>query len=65
MEKFHNLSTVVYEEIFNHIGEILRLKQKHDEIQIELIKEIISGGVQSGEFKPLATWMWNYFPAHW
>ncbi len=54
MDKFQNLSLVVYEEIFNHIGDILKLKQKHDEIQIELIKEIIKGGVQSGEFKDLA-----------
>lgn len=53
MDKFQNLSLVVYEEIFNHIGEILKLKQKHDEIQIELIMEIIKGGVQSGEFKDM------------
>lgn len=54
MEKFHNLSSVVYEDIFNHIGVVLKLKQKHDEIQIDLIKEILKGGVQSGEFKKLA-----------
>lgn len=54
MEKFHNLSSVVYEDIFNHIGEILKLKQKHDKLQIDLIKEIIMGGVQTGEFKKLA-----------
>jgi AcrR family transcriptional regulator len=54
MEKFHNLSTVVYEDIFNHIGEILKLKQKHDKLQIDIIKEIIVGGVQTGEFKKLA-----------
>jgi AcrR family transcriptional regulator len=53
MEKFHNLSSVVYEDIFNHIGVVLKLKQKHDEIQIDLIKEIIKGGVQSAEFKML------------
>ncbi len=53
MEKLQNLSIVVYEEIFNHIGTILKLKQKHDEIQIDVIKEIIKGGVQSGEFKEL------------
>lgn len=53
MEKLQNLSIVVYEEIFNHIGTILKLKQKHDEIQIDVIKEIIKGGVQSGEFKQL------------
>jgi AcrR family transcriptional regulator len=54
MEKFHNLSSVVYEDIFNHIGVVLKLKQKHDEIQVDLIKEILKGGVQSGEFKKLA-----------
>lgn len=53
MEKFHNLSAVVYEDIFNHIGAILKLKQKHDKLQIELVKEIIVGGVQSDEFKDL------------
>ena len=53
MEKFHNLSSVVYEDIFNHIGVVLKLKQKHDEIQIDIIKEILKGGVQSGEFKKL------------
>src|SRR4051812_16691396 len=53
MDKFHNLSSVVYEDIFNHIGVVLKLKQKHDEIQVELIKEILKGGVQSGEFKQL------------
>lgn len=53
MEKLQNLSIVVYEEIFNHIGTILKLKQKHDDIQIDIIKEIIKGGVQSGEFREL------------
>lgn len=53
MEKFHNLSSVVYEDIFNHIGVVLKLKQKHDESQVDLIKEILKGGVQSGEFKKL------------
>lgn len=53
MEKFQNLSCVVYEDIFNHIEVILKLKQKHDEIQIDLIKDIIKGGVQTGEFKEL------------
>ena len=48
MEKFHNLSSVVYEDIFNHINVVLKLKQKHDETQIELIKEILKGGVESG-----------------
>jgi AcrR family transcriptional regulator len=54
MDKFHNLSSVVYEDIFNHIGVVLKLKQRHDEIQIDLIKEILKGGVQSGEFKKLS-----------
>ncbi len=54
MEKFHNLSSVIYEDIFNHLAEILKIKVKHEEIQMDFIKEIIKGGVQSGEFKDLA-----------
>ena len=54
MEKFHNLSAVVHENICSHITHILKLKEKHDEIQVNLIKEIIGGGVQSGEFKEIA-----------
>ena len=54
LQKLLNLSAVVYEEIFNSIGEIVRLKQKHEEIQIDLITEIIQGGIQSGEFKEMA-----------
>ena len=53
MEKLQNLSIVVYEEILNHIGTVLKIKQKHDEMQIDIIKEIIKGGMQSGEFKQL------------
>lgn len=54
MERFHNLSSVVYGDIFNHIGVVLKLKQKHDETQIDLIREILKNGVQTGEFKMLA-----------
>lgn len=61
MEKFQNLSSVVYEDVLNHMQVILRLKQKHDETQIDLIKEIIKGGVQSGEFKYLEEGDMNLF----
>lgn len=54
MEKFCNLSSVIYEDIFNHLAQILKIKIKHEEIQIDLIKEILKGGVQSGEFKDMA-----------
>ncbi|MDQ6812470.1 MAG: TetR/AcrR family transcriptional regulator [Bacteroidota bacterium] len=54
MERFHNLNSVIYEDILNHIAVVLKLKQSHDEMQIDLIKEILKGGVQSGEFKKLA-----------
>lgn len=54
MEKFHNLSAVVHENICIHITEIFKLKEKHSELQIDLINEIIIGGVQSGEFKRIA-----------
>lgn len=53
VQKFHNLSAVTYKDICNNITNILQLKEKHDKIQIELIEEIIKGGVKSGEFKEL------------
>lgn len=53
MQKLHNLSAVVYEEIFNHVAKILKLKQKHEEIQVDLVTEIIKGGIHSGEFREM------------
>jgi len=53
MARFRNLSAVVYEDIFNHLEVILKLKQQHDDIQIDLVKQIVKGGVESKEFKEL------------
>lgn len=61
MEKFQNLSAVVYENICSNITNILKLKEKHDATQIDLIREIINEGVQSGEFKEIAEKNLNLF----
>lgn len=54
MGKFQNLSAVVYENLCSGLINVLKLKEKHNQIQIDLVKEIIREGVQSGEFKVLA-----------
>ncbi|MET6996301.1 TetR/AcrR family transcriptional regulator [Chitinophaga defluvii] len=53
VRNYHNLSKVVYDSILDHMCAITRIKQQHDETQINLVKEIIIGGIQAGEFKAL------------
>ncbi|HTN20682.1 MAG TPA: TetR/AcrR family transcriptional regulator [Pelobium sp.] len=49
-----NLSKVVLDDIFDHYQDIYPLKEEFEEIHLNFIKEIIKGGVQSGEFKNMA-----------
>lgn len=53
-EKFRNLSAVVYENVMNHLEMVVRLKQKHDILQIDLIQNILHNGMQSKEFKQMS-----------
>lgn len=53
-EKVQNLGEVVYNDIFNNYAEICRIKAHFETVQVDFIKEIVSGGVQSGEFKDLS-----------
>lgn len=48
-----NLSKVVREEIFDGLRKLNQIKIKYDQTQVEMMKEIITGGVQSGEFREL------------
>lgn len=50
---FQNLSTVVKEEFFDGMKKLHQIKQKYDQTQVDMMKEIITGGVQSGEFREL------------
>lgn len=48
-----NLSKVVREEIFDGLRKLHQIKIKYDQTQVEMMKEIITGGIQSGEFREL------------
>ena len=52
-EKVQNLGQVVYEDIFDNFKEICRLKAEFESVQVEIIREIVAGGVQAGEFREM------------
>ncbi len=52
-ERMHNLSQVIHDDIFDDFKEICRIKAEFETIQIEIIREIVAGGVQSGEFREM------------
>jgi AcrR family transcriptional regulator len=52
-EKLQNLSQVVYDDIFDNYKEICRLKTEFESTQVEIIREIVSGGIQAGEFREM------------
>lgn len=54
MEKFQNLSSVVYENLMSHLEEIVKLKQKHDALQVKLIQDILLNGMRQREFKEMS-----------
>lgn len=56
-----NLSLVLKEDICNNMLQLLKIKQKYEQMQINMMKEIILGGVQSGEFRELGPEMIEKF----
>ncbi len=50
---YQNLKKVVKEELFDGMKKLHEVKQKYDQTQVDMMKEIITGGVQSGEFREL------------
>ncbi len=52
-DKFHNLSQAVHDDIFDNLKEICRLKVEFEAAQIEMIREIVTGGIQAGEFRKM------------
>jgi len=52
-EQVQNLGEVVYNEIFESFAEICRIKAGFETLQVDFIREIVTGGVQSGEFKSM------------
>ena len=58
---YQNLSSVLKSEIFDSMCVLLAIRQKYEQTQVDMIKEIILGGVQSGEFKDLSSTMIDKF----
>ena len=58
---YHNLNKVVREEIFDSMRKLQVIKQKYEQTQIDMMKEIILGGTQSGEFRELSSEMIEKF----
>lgn len=53
-EKVENLSQVVYNDIFESLTDICRIKVHFETLQVEFIREIVVGGIQSGEFRDMS-----------
>ncbi|MDB5019674.1 MAG: hypothetical protein JWQ28_801 [Pedobacter sp.] len=45
---------VVFEEAFDSMKLLMYLKSRYEQIQIDMIKEVLLGGTQTGEFKELS-----------
>lgn len=50
----HSFKLVVFEEAFDSIKLLRYLKSRYEQIQIDMIKEVLLGGTQSGEFRELS-----------
>jgi AcrR family transcriptional regulator len=50
----HSFKLVVFEEAFASMKLLMYLKSRYEQIQIDMIKEVLLGGTQSGEFKELS-----------
>ena len=50
---YQNFKEVIFEEAMENLKMMLCLKSRYEQIQIDMIREILLGGVQSGEFREL------------
>lgn len=50
----HSFKLVVFEEAFDSMKLLMYLKSRYEQIQIDMIKEVLLGGTQTGEFKELS-----------
>lgn len=53
-EKMQNLGEVVTKDLFDNYREICRIKSQFETLQADFINEIVTGGVQAGEFKTMS-----------
>lgn len=52
-EKVENLSEVVHNDIFDNLASICRIRSRFESLQADFIREIVVGGIQSGEFRDM------------
>ena len=52
--KMGNLSQLVKNDLMDNLNVIINIKRKHEATQIDMMREIIAFGVDSGEFKKIS-----------
>ncbi len=50
----HSFRLVVFEDAFESMKMLVYLKARYEQIQIDMVKEVLLGGSQTGEFKELS-----------
>ncbi len=56
---YHNFKEVLFEDEMESLKMIICIKSRYEQIQIDIIREILRGGVQCGEFKELSVFKMN------
>ena len=51
---YHNFKEVIFEDAWESIKVLMGVKSRYEQIQIDMIREILLGGAQSGEFKEIS-----------
>ncbi|WP_442587899.1 TetR/AcrR family transcriptional regulator [Pedobacter sp. AW31-3R] len=51
---FHSFREVLFDDIVESMRMLIAIKSRYEQIQIDMIREILLGGSQSGEFKEIS-----------
>ncbi|HEY0177945.1 MAG TPA: TetR/AcrR family transcriptional regulator, partial [Pedobacter sp.] len=52
---FHSFREVLFDDLVTSMRMLIVIKSRYEQIQIDMIREILLGGSQSGEFKEMST----------
>ncbi|WP_158797473.1 TetR/AcrR family transcriptional regulator [Pedobacter sp. L105] len=52
---FHSFKEVLFDDLVASMRMLIFIKSRYEQIQIDMIREILLGGAQSGEFKEMST----------
>jgi len=53
ISKLGNLSQVIKNDLMDNMDVVMKIKKKHENTQVKMVREIIAEGVASGEFKKI------------